>query len=100
MDEDKRITEATIDKLRSVRHVLLRLHKALLDSERQVYERDHGRINNSYEFLNLAMHDPFFAWLRLLSEIIVQMDELLDPREPAAESTAFALIEEARLLLT
>lgn len=100
MNSDKPLSETTVEKLRAVRHVLLRLHKSLLDFERQSYERGHGRINNSYEFLNLVMQNPWFAWLRQLSELIVQMDELLDAREGAAETTAVALIEEARLLLT
>ncbi|HKP45059.1 MAG TPA: hypothetical protein VJT50_00540 [Pyrinomonadaceae bacterium] len=82
-----------------VRQALLRLHKSLLDFERDGYERQHGRINNSYEFLNLVMNDPWFAWLRRLSELIVQIDEALDAREPVTEVTASALIEEARLLL-
>ncbi len=100
MNTDEPVSEATIEKVRAVRHVLLGLHKTLLEVERQSYEREHGRIKNSYEFLNLVMHNQWFAWLRQLSEIIVQMDELLDARESAAQSTALALIEEARLLLT
>lgn len=93
------ISESTRQKLTEVRQALLRLHKSLLDFERDGYERQHGRINNSYEFLNLVMNDPWFAWLRRLSELIVQIDEALDAREPVTEVTASALIEEARLLL-
>ncbi len=96
---DEPISEGTKQKLTDIRHVLLRLHKSLLDFERVGYERVHGRIENSYEFLNLVMHNPWFAWLRHLSELIVQIDEALDAREPTSESTAAALIEEARLLL-
>ena len=96
---DEPISEGTKQKLGEVRQVLLRLHKSLLDFERQGYEREHGRIENSYQFLDLVMNNPWFAWLRRLSELIVQIDEALDTREPALESTASALIEEARLLL-
>lgn len=96
---DEPISEGTKQKLADIRHVLLRLHKSLLDFERVGYERVHGRIENSYEFLNLVMHNPWFAWLRHLSELIVQIDEALDAREPTSESTAAASIEEARLLL-
>ena len=46
-----------------------------------------------------AMHNPWFSWLRHLSELIVEMDELLDAREPVSENTAVALIEQSRLLL-
>jgi hypothetical protein len=96
---DEPISEGTKQKLTDVRHVLLRLHKSLLDFERVGYERVHGKIENSYEFLNLVMHNPWFAWLRHLSELIVQIDEALDSREPTSESAASALIEESRLLL-
>lgn len=96
---DEPISEGTKQKLTDIRHVLLRLHKSLLDFERVGYERVHGRIENSYEFLTLVMHNPWFGWLRHLSELIVQIDEALEAREPTSESTAAALIEEARLLL-
>ena len=99
MVSDEEISEGTKQKLRDIRQVLLRLHKSLLDFERLGYEREHGRIENSYEFLNLVMHDPWFAWLRHLSELIVQIDESLDSREPTRETTATALIDEARFLL-
>lgn len=100
MNAEQQVSEATVDRLRDLRAALLRLHKTLLEFEREAYEREHGRINNSYEFLNLVMHNPWFAWLRHLSELIVQIDELLDPREPSSESTAAALIEQSKMLLT
>ncbi|HBB87572.1 MAG TPA: hypothetical protein DC047_08155 [Blastocatellia bacterium] len=99
MTSDEPISAGTKQKLTDIRHILLRLHKSLLDFERVGYERVHGKIENSYEFLSLVMHNPWFAWLRHLSELIVQIDEALDAREPTSESTAAALIEEARLLL-
>ena len=83
-----------------MRSALLRLHKILLDFERQSYEREHGKITNSYEYLNLVMHNPWFSWLRHLSELIVQIDEFLDPKNEPKEGTAAALIEQSRMLLT
>jgi hypothetical protein len=93
-------TEKTLSLLVKVRTALLRLHKTLLDFEREGYERARGKIDNSYQFLQLVMGDPWFAWLRQLSELIVEMDELLAAKETPNESTAVALIEHARLLLT
>lgn len=90
----------TRERLGKVRTVLLRLHKMLLDFERGGYEREHGRIDSSYTFLQLVMSDPWFAWLRQLSELIVEMDELLAAKQTPAESTARALIQQADLLLT
>lgn len=96
----EQVSEATVQRLKGVRSAMLHLHKALLDHERVAYEREHGKVGNSYEYLNLVMHNPWFAWLRHLSELIVQIDELLDAREPSTESAAAAMIEQARMLLT
>lgn len=98
--DDAPLSETTIERLKEVRTALLHLHKTLLDHERMAYERAHGKIGNSYEYLNLVMHNPWFAWLRQLSELIVQIDELLDDRKPSSEVTAAAMVEQARMLLT
>lgn len=97
---DEEITGDTRERLTKIRTTLLRLHKTLLDFEREGYERGHGKIGNSYEFLKLVMSDPWFAWLRQLSELIVEMDELLASKETPKEATALALIEQTRILLT
>ena len=100
MTSENELTEKTRTQLRSVRGVLLSLHKTLLDFEREGYEREQGKIGNSYEFLNLVMSDPWFAWLRRLSELIVEMDELLADRKSPQETTASALIQQSKMLLT
>lgn len=100
MSVENEITDKTREQLVNIRTVLLRLHKTLLEFERQAYERAHGKIANSYALLDLVMKDPWFAWLRQLSELIVEMDELLAAKEPPNESTGVALIRQARILLT
>jgi hypothetical protein len=94
------LTVETREQLTKVRTVLLRLHKTLLDFERDGYERARGKIENSYAYLQLVMSDPWFAWLRQLSELIVEMDELLAAKETPSEATAKALIQQAGMLLT
>jgi hypothetical protein len=69
------------ERLRKVREGLLNLHRTLLRSEREVYERDIERIASSFQMLHLLMHDPHFEWLRELSTLIVQIDETLDDPE-------------------
>jgi hypothetical protein len=66
-----------------VRHSLLDLHRALLDAQRIRYERDHGRIETSGEFLGLVLEHPVFEWLRELSALIAQLDEWLEGGEKA-----------------
>src|SRR6516225_7032041 len=82
-----------------LRHALLDLHKALMDAQRIAYERTHGRIATSGEFLGLVLEHPEFAWLRSLSALIARLDEWLDddkadPDELNAVVTALrALVE-------
>ena len=97
---ENELTAETRDNLTRVRTVLLRLHKTLLDFEREGYEREGGKIGNSYEFLQLVMGDAWFAWLRQLSELIVEIDELLASKETPKEETAQALIQQGKMLLT
>ena len=85
-------------RLRAVRHGLLELHKALLDGERERYERIHGKVTAG-KMLQLAFQDPQFAWLRSMSELIVRIDELLETEE-AGDSDAESLLATTRTLLT
>src|ERR1039458_5377374 len=94
------MADAARNLLTELRHVLLAHHKALLDSERARYDHDVERIKSSGQLLNLALHDPFFAWLHELSEWIVMIDETLDAAEPANAAEAARLLAQARALLT
>ncbi len=87
------------ERLVEMRNGLLRLHKSLLDSEKAVYERDVERIASTGQYLGLVMDDPFFAWLRELSQFIVVVDETLDLEEPATPADADRLIAQARILV-
>jgi len=91
--------EPARQRLTEMRNGLLRLHKSLLDSERAPYERDVARIASTGQYLGLVMNDPFFAWLRELSQFIVLVDETLDLDEPATAADADRLIAQARELV-
>ena len=91
---------ASRQHLLEIRDALLNLHKALIDSERGRYEKTVGPIQSPNQFLQLLITDPWFAWLRQLSELIVEMDELLAAKETPSEATAQALIQQATILLT
>ncbi|MGE0642473.1 MAG: hypothetical protein AB7P24_02255 [Nitrospira sp.] len=79
---------------------LLRLHKALLDDERVSYERVHGRISSNGAFLQLALNDAWFAWLRSLSQSIAQLDELSESDELSSCEAIPALVKSVQTLLT
>ena len=87
-------------RLDRAREALLSVHKGLLDEERVRYERSRGRIESSYHLLQLVISDPWFAWLHPLSELVVQIDVLMEGREPAAPGAGEELLAEARELLT
>jgi hypothetical protein len=61
---------------------LLTLHRHLIQITKKEYEKDRGTIASPFQLLNLLTTDFFFAWLRPLSELIVQIDELTDSKEP------------------
>ena len=86
-------------RLTDLRHGLLRLHKALLDSERVTYERVHGRIASPGAFFQLVVGDAWFEWLHRVSEMVVQIDEMLDADEPPTAIDATRVIEQVRMLL-
>jgi hypothetical protein len=94
------ITDAETRQLNDLRHGLLTLHKTLLDTQRLWYERDHGRLEGGGQVLQLVAFDPAFAWLRLLSALIVQIDEKMDDKETAMTSDDVAtIVREARGML-
>ncbi len=99
-DAGKEITAETREQLTKVRSLLAVCTRRCWTLSARAYEREHGAIGNSYQFLQLVMSDPWFAWLRQLSELIVEMDELLAAKETPSENTGVALIQQARMLLT
>jgi hypothetical protein len=82
--------------LQQVRSAFLRLHKALLDSERILYEQFYGRIPSSGEFFRLVIGHEWFNWLRPMSQFIASVDETLSTKEPLTLERANELLEEAR----
>jgi hypothetical protein len=68
-------------RISELRMTLLRLHKLLLDQERMTYEQVRGKVSKG-ELLQLVINHEQFAWLHRLSELIVQIDELLHADEP------------------
>ena len=82
--------------LLQVRSAFLRLHKALLDSERILYEQFYGRIPSSGEFFRLVIGHEWFNWLRPMSQFIASVDETLSTKEPLTLERANELLEEAR----
>ena len=94
------MTKETRHALGELRARLLSLHKVLLDDARTAYEMDRGRIGSSASLLQLVINDPWFAWLHALSELVVRIDETIQPDSPATEADGAALVDQVERLLT
>ncbi len=93
--------DRTNQRLTELREGLLIHHKVLLDSERAFYEHEVERITTSNQFLNLVLNDPWFAWLRELSQLVVAVDEVQDnKKDPPTAVDADRLVAQARVLIT
>lgn len=68
------------EKLKNARNLLLKLHKSMLDRERELYEGIHGPLNAT-QFLNVLLEDEDFAWLRKFSMLIVEIDEMFAQKD-------------------
>ena len=69
---------------------LRELHRALMERARRDYEREHRVGLSPVEQLQLLATDPFFDWLRGLSELMVDIDLMRE-----AESQVLAEISPA-----
>ena len=87
-------------RLDNLRDGLLHLHKAVIEFERERYEKAVGPIQSPYHFLQLVTRDPWFTWLQPLSQLIVSIDEVIEEKEPLTDALTEALLARARSLLT
>jgi hypothetical protein len=91
------LIQAELNRLTELRVRLLHLHKTLLEMERQDYEKRFGRVTTG-ELLQLVINGTQFAWLRIISALVVEIDEVLNGEEFANSGDFEDLISQARLL--
>ena len=89
------MTETDRQFLFDLRKALLHLHKTLLDWERSAYERIHGRVSSA-ELLKAIVEDRQFGWLRPISELIVHIDQTVDPELPESGAEIEVIVARAR----
>ncbi len=87
------ISPATRELFGSLRDLLLEQHKLLLDREKARHEERNGPIAGPGPFLALVLGDPEFAWLRLVSGLVVEIDEAMSRRSQAGPPE-FAMLQE------
>lgn len=86
------------DSCKALRAALLDLHRALVDEEKLVYEKQHGR-QSAGDFLQVMAYAEEMRWLEPLSRLIVMLDEALDGDGDAAIAPV-AVAQRARELLS
>ena len=93
-------TATDLRRLDTVRNDLLRVHRGLLEAERNRYEKHHGRIANNSAFLQLVINDPWFDWLRPMGQMVLMIDERTsDKKQPLGSVEAATLFEQSLALL-
>jgi hypothetical protein len=70
--------------LNDLTHALRDLHQALVQVVRREYERQWGAVAPG-QLLQLLTRHPDFDWLHVLSEMMVEIDEMLDQDQPTSE---------------
>ena len=76
--------------LRETSKHLLPLHRALIESARSDYAAMVGEVSGPGHLLQLLNDDPFFAWLKPLTSLIVDIDEMARVDFTRADSDAIA----------
>lgn len=91
------LPQPTRQRLSDLRNKLLHLHQILLKIERNSYEQEHGRVSPG-ELLQLLINHEQFAWLRNISQLVVQIDEMLQANEPVSLDEVQSVLVNARTL--
>ncbi|WP_153102045.1 hypothetical protein [Paraburkholderia hayleyella] len=90
--------QRAIQFLNDVRRPLLNLHKAILDHERAVYEREFGPVTPA-AFLQMLINGSGFRWITPLSSVIANVDETLDDKKAGVDER-LASVEAVTRLFT
>lgn len=64
------------DGLREISRSLLPLHRRLIESAKSDYAFGYDANATSAQLVELLQTDPFFAWLKPLTAVIVDIDEM------------------------
>lgn len=62
--------------LRDVSRILLPLHRALIEAARAEYDATVAPVSGPTHLLQLLQEEPFFDWLKPLTAVIVDIDEM------------------------
>lgn len=86
--------------LRALSLELRGLHRELIDVSRERYELANGPVGSRADLLDLLLRDEAFAWLRSLSSLIVEIDELVAEDGALTEAEAGEIRAHVEALLS
>jgi hypothetical protein len=73
-DDERRAAQRAA--LREVSRLLMPLHRALIEAAKDDYAFAFGPVEQPTHLLRLLNDDPFFAWLKPITALIVDIDEM------------------------
>lgn len=76
--------------LRELSKALLPLHRVLIESARDDYALAYGKTVGPTQLIQLMADDPFFAWLKPMTSLIVDIDEMVRTDFEANDARAIA----------
>ena len=76
--------------LRELSKALIPLHRHLIDAAKSDYAFGYAPVESPTHLIRLINEDPFFAWLKPMTSIIVEIDELARRDFTNADATAIA----------
>ena len=86
-----------MENLRKVRNELLSLHKTLMEIEKENYEAKVGKISPN-QLLQMLIENEQFAWLRTISILVVEIDEMLANKKGVDEDLAASLFQKTKTM--
>src|SRR5262249_22307543 len=80
--------------LRDMSKALIPLHKHLINAAKDDYAFAYAKAVGATQLVDLLQNDPFFAWLKPLTAVIVDIDEMVRTDfEPADAAAILSRIE-------
>jgi hypothetical protein len=86
-----------MSELKEIRNEMLSLHKTLLGIEKENYESEFGKTTPN-TLLQLLFDNERFAWLRTISTLIVEIDEMYADKKGIDEALKKELLVQVKLL--
>jgi hypothetical protein len=85
-------------ELTKITQLLLRVHKSLLQFQKEKYEAQNDKQLSPYDVLHLSMSHEDFDWLKKITSIVVRMDESLDDEKTVVADLHRSVVTEVHSL--